>query len=308
MEEADAAGAETDLIDDIVVHMPTDAELGSPTWRLERDDHLAAVQQLVARVRAAAPGAAQQSLVRLVHRARLADMADGSGQFGIYNAVGGPTDEDLAVLIAAKMLIAQLWRAVEMTGPQQDATKARAVSWGAIARCFRHSNRPLPQVARVLDGAEAAYDVRAAVEAAFELRTCDVYTILVEIDDLARAIGALEPLVVADAAASRSDTAARRRALGLASLRGAAQHAVRRLFYVGQTVRGAPTRIEREHEVSPSGWANPGGGAGVFISDRFVAGRPDAHGRRWRARGSRRLRRGRRAGAALAPSPSPLDE
>jgi len=127
----------------------------------------------------------------------------------------------------------------------------------------------LPQVARVLDAAEVAYNVRAAVEGAFELGTCDVYTILVELDDLARAIGALEPLVGADAAASRAGTAARRRALGLASLRGAAQLVVRRLLYVGQTVRGAPYRIEREHEVCPSGWSNPNGWVDVFISGRF---------------------------------------
>ena len=59
----------------------------------------------------------------------------------------------------------------------------------SLCRRNRRSNRrPLPQVARVLDGAEAAYDDRAAVAGAFELRTCDVYTILVEIDDLARAM------------------------------------------------------------------------------------------------------------------------
>ena len=84
MEEVDAAAApQPDLIDDVDVHIATDAELDSSTWREERDVHFAAVQQLAARVRAAEPQVAQPALVRLVHRARLADKADGSGQFGM---------------------------------------------------------------------------------------------------------------------------------------------------------------------------------------------------------------------------------
>lgn len=127
MEEAGAAADEPplDVLDDVVVQPPTGEE--PPTWKRERDDHLAAVRQLAGRVRAAAAPSdrAQPALVRLVRRARLADTADGSGQFGIYSAV---SDEDLATLIAAQPRIARLWRAVETTGRQQDAAEVGVVA------------------------------------------------------------------------------------------------------------------------------------------------------------------------------------
>ena len=112
------------------------------------------------------------------------------------------------------------------------------------------------QVDAAIDSAERAYDARAA-EAVPGRRSTDVYTFLWEIDDHARAVAVVEPLVAADVAASCSDAAARRRALGLCALKSARRRRPRRrLMYVGETVRGAPTRTD-DHvavgNVSPVG-------------------------------------------------------
>ena len=103
------------------------------------------------------------------------------------------------------------------------------------------------QVDAAIDDAARAYDARAAAPHR-NVRSTDVYTFLWEVDDHARAVAVVEPLVAADVAASSSDAAARRRAIGLCALRGARRRRRRRLLYVGETVRGAPTRHDEHAE------------------------------------------------------------